>query len=231
MQGPLPPAPPEAEGKAADGGGAGDADDGDSGSVERATAKLAGLLEAIAGAMLHDAASAVGGPDNALALFAEVRGALVGMPAASRDAVTRGVADLVRSRYAGGDARIAGSRRRLHVVWDLDDCLIKSARIGGKDHVETDPALFTTVVEREGGVAGHRIVQVDDDMMRFDVRLSRAPWLPLTLGSPLPPTTNRAPRLARSRPQPASPVRSPPTGTRRRRPALRPGPPRARRRG
>lgn len=58
------------------------------------------------------------------------------------------------------------SEARIDVVWDLDDCMIKSERVRCKG-AEEDPSLNTTVIRHET----HEMIHVDDDLIRFRTRL------------------------------------------------------------
>mmetsp|Transcript_0 Transcript_0/g.1 ORF Transcript_0/g.1 Transcript_0/m.1 type:complete len:380 (+) Transcript_0:264-1403(+) len=69
----------------------------------------------------------------------------------------------------------------LDVVWDLDDCLIKSEKMGDE---LADPAMSTTVLYRRDGRAGTVIEHVDDDLIPFRTRLR--PWARLTIAALAP---------------------------------------------
>ena len=74
---------------------------------------------------------------------------------------------------ASSAARAAAS---LVVVWDLDDCLIRSERTH-PERLEEDPALNTTVLSRVG--RNREITHVDDDLMKF--RTVARPWSKVVL--------------------------------------------------
>lgn len=56
---------------------------------------------------------------------------------------------------------------KIHLVWDLDLCILKSVRVSDNE----DPALHTVVIERFGGRSGKANLHVDDDLMRYKTYL------------------------------------------------------------
>mmetsp|Transcript_2232 Transcript_2232/g.2565 ORF Transcript_2232/g.2565 Transcript_2232/m.2565 type:complete len:427 (+) Transcript_2232:246-1526(+) len=68
---------------------------------------------------------------------------------------------------------------KLKVVWDLDDCLIKSIPV-----TDEPEALKPSIEERQGGAEGFVMIHVDDDLVRYRTVIRRWGRLILTILSP-----------------------------------------------